>query len=243
MLELKNISYVVEDKEILKDINLTIDDRFVAVTGPNGSGKSTLLKIVMGIIRPTSGQIIFDGQDITEMPVNERAQLGISYAFQQPVHFKGLRVKDILELANKDARSFKKACGILSYVGLCAKDYIYRELNSTLSGGEMKRIEIAMTAARGSKLSLFDEPEAGIDLWSFQSLIHIFENLYEKTSGSIVIISHQERILGIADKIIYLKDGRVEMYDERDKVLASINIIGPGCEILNEKGPKTGKEA
>ena len=153
MLELKNISYVVEDKEILKDINLTIDDRFVAVTGPNGSGKSTLLKIVMGIIRPTSGQIIFDGQDITEMPVNERAQLGISYAFQQPVHFKGLRVKDILELANKDARSFKKACGILSDVGLCAKDYIYRELNSTLSGGEMKRIEIAMTAARGSKLS------------------------------------------------------------------------------------------
>ena len=193
MLELKNISYVVEDKEILKDINLTIDDRFVAVTGPNGSGKSTLLKIVMGIIRPTSGQIIFDGQDITEMPVNERAQLGISYAFQQPVHFKGLRVKDILELANKDARSFKKACGILSDVGLCAKDYIYRELNSTLSGGEMKRIEIAMTAARGSKLSLFDEPEAGIDLWSFQSLIHIFENLYEKTSGSIVIISHQDR--------------------------------------------------
>ena len=243
MLELKNISYVVEDKEILKDINLTVDDRFVAVTGPNGSGKSTLLKIVMGIIRPTSGQIIFDGQDITEMPVNERAQLGISYAFQQPVHFKGLRVKDILELANKDARSFKKACGILSDVGLCAKDYIYRELNSTLSGGEMKRIEIAMTAARGSKLSLFDEPEAGIDLWSFQSLIHIFENLYEKTSGSIVIISHQERILGIADKIIYLKDGRVEMYDERDKVLASINIIGPGCEILNEKCPKTGKEA
>ena len=228
MLELKNINYVVEDKEILKDINLTVDDRFVAVTGPNGSGKSTLLKIVMGIIRPTSGQIIFDGQDITEMPVNERAQLGISYAFQQPVHFKGLRVKDILELANKDARSFKKACGILSDVGLCAKDYIYRELNSTLSGGEMKRIEIAMTAARGSKLSLFDEPEAGIDLWSFQSLIHIFENLYEKTSGSIVIISHQERILGIADKIIYLKDGRVEMYDERDKVLASINIIGPG---------------
>ena len=202
MLELKNINYVVDDKEILKDINLTIDDRFVAVTGPNGSGKSTLLKIVMGIIQPTSGQIFFDGQDITEMPVNERAQLGISYAFQQPVHFKGLRVKDILELANKDARSFKKACGILSDVGLCAKDYIYRELNSTLSGGEMKRIEIAMTAARGSMLSLFDEPEAGIDLWSFQSLIHIFENLYEKTSGSIVIIAHQERILGIADKII-----------------------------------------
>ena len=238
MLELQNICYTVEGKEILKDISLTIDDRFVAVTGPNGSGKSTLLKIVMGILKPTSGRILFDGKDITDMPVNERANLGISYAFQQPVHFKGLRVKDILELANKDARSFNKACKILSDVGLCAKDYIFRELNATLSGGEMKRIEIAMTAARGSQLSLFDEPEAGIDLWSFQSLIHIFENLYQKTSGSIVIISHQERILAIADKIIYLKDGEVALYDERDKVLGAINIVGPGCAILNEKGPK-----
>jgi len=238
MLELQNICYTVEGKEILKDISLTIDDRFVAVTGPNGSGKSTLLKIVMGILKPTSGRILFDGKDITDMPVNERANLGISYAFQQPVHFKGLRVKDILELANKDARSFNKACKILSDVGLCAKDYIFRELNATLSGGEMKRIEIAMTAARGSQLSLFDEPEAGIDLWSFQSLIHIFENLYQKTSGSIVIISHQERILAIADKIIYLKDGEVVLYDERDKVLGAINIVGPGCAILNEKAPK-----
>ena len=242
MLELKNISYVVEEKEILKDINLTIDDRFVAVTGPNGSGKSTLLKIVMGIIRPTSGQIIFDGQDITEMPVNERAQLGISYAFQQPVHFKGLRVKDILELANKDARSFKKACGILSDVGLCAKDYIYRELNSTLSGGEMKRIEIAMTAARGSKLSLFDEPEAGIDLWSFQSLIHIFEKLYEQTAGSIVIISHQERILDIADKIIYLKDGVVERYAAGQEVMKELSITGTACSVLTSKAAGTEKE-
>ncbi len=241
MLELQNICYTVEGKEILKNINLTIDDRFVAVTGPNGSGKSTLLKIVMGIIQPTSGRILFNGQDITDMPVNERANLGISYAFQQPVHFKGLRVKDILELANKDAKSFNKACKILSDVGLCAKDYVFRELNATLSGGEMKRIEIAMTAARGSMLSLFDEPEAGIDLWSFQSLIHIFENLYEKTSGSIVIISHQERILAIADKIIYLKDGEVVLYDERDKVLGAINIVGPGCAILNEKAPKGAK--
>ncbi len=241
MLELQNICYTVDGKEILKDISLTIEDRFVAVTGPNGSGKSTLLKIIMGILKPTSGRVLFDGQDITDMPVNERANLGISYAFQQPVHFKGLRVKDILELANKDARSFNKACKILSDVGLCAKDYIFRELNATLSGGEMKRIEIAMTAARGSKLSLFDEPEAGIDLWSFQSLIHIFENLYQKTSGSIVIISHQERILAIADKIIYLKDGEGVLYDDRDKVLSAINIVGPGCAILNEKGPRPEK--
>lgn len=243
MLTLEHINYHVDGKDILKDVSLSIEDRFVAVTGPNGSGKSTLLKIIMGILQPASGRVLLDGEDITDLPVNERANRGISFAFQQPVRFKGLRVKDLLKLAAGENYSFNSACNILSEVGLCARDYIDRELNDTLSGGEMKRIEIAMTAARGSRLSLFDEPEAGIDLWSFQSLIHIFENLYEKTSGSIVIISHQERILGIADKIIYLKDGRVEMYDERDKVLASINIIGPGCEILNEKGPKTGKEA
>ena len=243
MLTLEHINYHVDGKDILKDVSLSIEDRFVAVTGPNGSGKSTLLKIIMGILQPASGRVLLDGEDITDLPVNERANRGISFAFQQPVRFKGLRVKDLLKLAAGENYSFNSACNILSEVGLCARDYIDRELNDTLSGGEMIRIEIAMTAARGSRLSLFDEPEAGIDVWSFQSLIHIFENLYEKTSGSIVIISHQERILGIADKIIYLKDGRVEMYDERDKVLASINIIGPGCEILNEKGPKTGKEA
>ena len=243
MLTLEHINYHVDGKDILKDVSLSIEDRFVAVTGPNGSGKSTLLKIIMGILQPVSGRVLLDGEDITDLPVNERANRGISFAFQQPVRFKGLRVKDLLKLAAGENYSFNSACNILSEVGLCARDYIDRELNDTLSGGEMKRIEIAMTAARGSRLSLFDEPEAGIDLWSFQSLIHIFEKLYEQTAGSIVIISHQERILDIADKIIYLKDGRVEMYDERDKVLASINIIGPGCEILNEKGPKTGKEA
>ena len=240
MLELKNISYSVDDKDILQDINLTIDDRFVAITGPNGSGKSTLIKIIMGLITPTTGRIYLDEQDITDLPINERANLGISYAFQQPVHFKGLRVRDLLELASKDKYDFKAACNILSEVGLCARDYIDRELNSTLSGGEMKRIEIAMTAARGSKLSLFDEPEAGIDLWSFQSLIHIFEKLYAKTSGSIVIISHQERILNIADKIIYLKDGRIEKYAGRDEVLTSIdiNLAEPGCSLLTKKGPQ-----
>ncbi len=244
MLELRHINYSADGKEILKDVNLTINDRFVAVTGPNGSGKSTLLKIIMGLLTPSSGSVILDGEDITGLPINERANRGISFAFQQPVRFKGLRVKDLLELANKEEYTFNKACATLSEVGLCAKDYMNRELNDTLSGGEMKRIEIAMTAARGSKLSLFDEPEAGIDLWSFQSLIHIFEQLYEKTSGSIVIISHQERILAIADKIIYLKDGEVAQYGPRDEVLESINLGSAVCEVLTEKGPKTaGKEA
>ena len=236
MLELKHISYSVEDKEILKDINLVIDDRFVAITGPNGSGKSTLVKIIMGLITPTSGRIILDGEDITDLPINERANKGISFAFQQPVRFKGLRVRDLLELASPEKKSISKACEILSEVGLCAHDYINRELNDTLSGGEMKRIEIAMTAARGSKLSLFDEPEAGIDLWSFASLIQVFEKLYEKTAGSIVIISHQERILDIADKIIYLKDGCVEQYDEGKKVLENLEVglLRTDCDVLTQ---------
>ena len=242
MLKLEHICYTADDgKDILRDIDLTIEDRFVALTGPNGSGKSTLLKVIMGIIRPTSGRVLLDGEDITGLPINERANRGMSYAFQQPVRFKGLRVRDLMELASgKDSYSFKEACNILSEVGLCARDYINRELNDTLSGGEMKRIEIAMTAARGSKYSLFDEPEAGIDLWSFQSLIHIFEKLHEKTDGSIVIISHQERILNIADRIIYLKDGVVERYGSRDEVLGAINITSPGCSVLASKGP--GKE-
>ena len=205
MLKLENISYEIDEKEILKDINLTIDNRFVAITGPNGSGKSTLLKIIMGLIEPTSGRIYFDGEDITELPVSERANKGISFAFQQPVRFKGLKVRDLLELAGgQEKDSFSHACEVLSEVGLCARDYIDRELDDILSGGEMKRIEIAMAAARGTKLTLFDEPEAGIDLWSFQSLIQVFEKLHEETSGTIMIISHQERILNIADKIIYL---------------------------------------
>ncbi len=239
MLELQHISYHIDGKDILKDINLKISDRFVAVTGPNGSGKSTLAKIIMGLIAPTSGRIIFDGEDITDLPIHERAKRGISYAFQQPVRFKGLRVRDLLELSNSGKYEFGHACDVLSEVGLCARDYVDRELNDTLSGGEMKRIEIAMTAARGSKLSLFDEPEAGIDLWSFQSLIHIFEKLYDKTSGSIVIISHQERILSIADKILYLKDGVVETYDAGSKVMKDLNITNStSCSVLHEKMPQ-----
>lgn len=226
MLELQNISFHADDKDILKDINLKIDDKFVAITGPNGSGKSTLLKIIMGIITPTSGKIIFDGQDITDLAVNERANLGMSFAFQQPVRFKGLKVKDLLSIAA--GKDVSKDCSYLRSVGLCPRDYLNREINDTLSGGEMKRIEIAMAAARGGKMSLFDEPEAGIDLWSFQSLIEVFENLHNITNGNILIISHQERILEIADKIIYLKEGQVDRYDESAKIMDELNMRRKG---------------
>lgn len=241
MLKLENISLEVEDKVILKDVNLKIDDRFVAITGPNGSGKSTLLKIIMGLQEPTSGRIYLDGEDITDLSVSERANRGISFAFQQPVRFKGLRVRDLLELAGGKGKEggerFAHACEVLSEVGLCAKDYIDRELDDTLSGGEMKRIEIAMAAARGTKMTLFDEPEAGIDLWSFQSLIQVFEKLYQETSGTIMIISHQERILSIADKIIYLKDGEVLEYDEGKRVMEhlALDIRPAACEVLSQK--------
>lgn len=224
MLELQHISFSAEGKDILKDISLKIDDKFVAVTGPNGSGKSTLLKIIMGINKPTSGKIFFDGVDITDMPVNERANLGMSFAFQQPVRFKGLKVRDLLSIAAGKDVNINKDCSYLRAVGLCPRDYIDREINDTLSGGEMKRIEIAMAAARGGKLSLFDEPEAGIDLWSFRSLIDVFMNLHNVTHGNILIISHQERILAIADKIIYLKDGEVDQYDVTAKVMENLEL-------------------
>ena len=217
MLELQHVSYAVENedgkKEILKDINLTVDERFVAITGPNGGGKSTLAKIIAGILTPTSGRILLDGEDITE-----RAQKGISFAFQQPVRFKGLTVKDLITLASGKSIGVPEACAYLSEVGLCAKDYINREVNASLSGGELKRIEIAMIIARGTKLSVFDEPEAGIDLWSFSNLIQVFEKMHEKINGSIMIISHQERILNIADEIIVLRDGRVEKQGPRSEV-------------------------
>ncbi len=242
MLELEHISFTADDKNILQDVSLRVDDRFVAITGPNGSGKSTLLKIIMGIITPTSGTIRLDGEDITNLSITERANRGISFAFQQPVRFKGLRVRDLLELAGgKDKKGlarFRHACNVLSEVGLCANDYINRELDDTLSGGEMKRIEIAMAAARGTKLTLFDEPEAGIDLWSFQSLIKVFEKLHQETSGSVMIISHQERILNIADKIIYLKDGKVLEYDEGSKVMGHLSLdINPvaSCSVYESK--------
>lgn len=221
MMRLEHIGYKVDDKVILDDINVEFDDRFIAVTGPNGSGKSTLAKIMMGLIRPTSGKIYFNDEDITELSVNERAKRGISYAFQQPVRFKGLRVRDLLEIAN-ESQNKNDIYEILHEVGLSPEEYLGRELNDTLSGGEMKRIEIAMTVLRRAQLSVFDEPEAGIDLWSFQSLIRLFEKMQQEISGGIVIISHQERILAIADKIIYLKNGKMVDDAESERIIADL---------------------
>lgn len=238
MLELRNISYCAEDdKKILDNINLKIDGRFTAITGPNGSGKSTLAKLIAGIIKPTSGQILFNGEDITELSITDRAKMGISYAFQQPVRFKGLKVRDLMQIAAGKESDLKEICEILSEVGLCAKDYINRELDGNLSGGELKRIEIAMIKARGTELSVFDEPEAGIDLWSFQKLIHVFEEMNEKNNGNILIISHQERILNIADKIIYLKDGQVSKYAAREEILPEIlrSTESAYCKVLTDK--------
>lgn len=240
MLELKHVGFEAEEnnKEILHDINLTIDDRFVAITGPNGGGKSTLAKLIAGIYTPTHGQILFDGVDITHMSITERAKLGVSYAFQQPVRFKGLLVKDLLSLAAGKDTSMENACRYLSEVGLCARDYIDRELNGSLSGGELKRIEIAMVLARGTRLSIFDEPEAGIDLWSFQNLIRVFENMYEQTRGSILIISHQERILNIADTIVVIQNGCVGRVGNRQEILPQLlgsADLGSTCSVLTSK--------
>ena len=216
MLEIKNLSFSVgedgDKKEILHDLSLKIDNgKFVVITGPNGSGKSTLARLMMGIEKPTSGKIYFDGQDITDLGITERAKLGISFALQQPVRFKGIRVIDLLRLASGKQLGISEACDYLSEVGLCARDYIEREINSSLSGGELKRIEMATLLARGTKMSVFDEPEAGIDLWSFQNLIRIFENMRRDIKdSSIGIISHQERILNIADEIVLLANGSIK---------------------------------
>ena len=240
MLELKHVGFETDDnKEILHDVSLTVQDRFVAITGPNGGGKSTLAKVIAGIYQPTSGQILLDGVDITHKTITERANLGISYAFQQPVRFKGLRVHDLLSLAAGRNTSVAQACAYLSEVGLCARDYIDREVNASLSGGELKRIEIAMVLARGTKLSIFDEPEAGIDLWSFQNLIRVFEKMYEQTKGSILIISHQERILNIADTIVVVKNGGIEKIGPRAELLpgllGSADAAGAACSVLTDK--------
>jgi len=224
MLELKNISFQVDaegkDKEIIRDVSLTIPDRkLVVVTGPNGGGKSTLAKLIAGIEKPTGGQIFFNGQDITGLGITERAGLGIAYAFQQPVRFKGIRVLDLIRIAAGKTLSVSDACQYLSSVGLCARDYVDREVNASLSGGELKRIEIATVLARKGSLSVFDEPEAGIDLWSFRNLTEVFQQMREDIrDSSILIISHQERILNIADEIIVLRDGRVEKQGPRSEV-------------------------
>lgn len=244
MLELRNVSFQVSedstDKEILKNVSFTLEDnKFVAITGPNGGGKSTLARMIAGIIKPVSGSILLDGQDITNLSVTERARLGISYAFQQPVRFKGITVLNLLRLAAGKRLSAADACQYLSEVGLCAKDYINREVNAGLSGGEIKRIEIATVMARGTKISVFDEPEAGIDLWSFQNLIQVFEKMHDQKHGSILIISHQERILKTADEILVIADGEVAGFGSRDEILPSLlnsDNAESGCKFWQKEG-------
>lgn len=236
MLEIKNLTYTVTDEKtgkqikILDDVSVTINERFVAVTGPNGSGKSTLAKLIAGIYTADSGQILLDGVDIANMSITERARAGISFAFQQPVRFKGITVKDMISFAAGEKISVAEACKYLSEVGLCAKEYVNREINESLSGGELKRIEIAMINARGTKFSVFDEPEAGIDLWSFNNLIKVFEKMHERTHGNILIISHQERILDIADKIIVIANGKIAAYGTKNEILPELLSAQAACK-------------
>lgn len=235
MLELKNISYTAQNqeglKEIIKDVNLKLDEKFVCLTGPNGGGKSTLAKIIMGIIKPTSGRIFFDGEDITNLSVTDRAKKGISFAFQQPVKFKGITVSDLINYAGGRKLKISEVCDYLSEVGLCAREYVNREVNGSLSGGELKRIEIATAMARGAKLSVFDEPEAGIDLWSFSNLIKVFEKLRDTMGGSLLIISHQERILNIADRIVVISDGKITEDGSPSDVMDRL-FVARNCKML-----------
>ena len=237
MLELQHISFVAADgdsnKEILNDVSFRVEEPFVAITGPNGSGKSTLAKIIAGILTPSEGKILLDGEDITGLSVTDRARRGISYAFQQPVRFKGLTVKDLVSLAAGKRLTVSDVCSYLSEVGLCARDYIDREVNASLSGGELKRIEIATVLAREKSLTVFDEPEAGIDLWSFQNLITVFEKMHERTKGNILIISHEERILSIADRIIVIANGKVQKNGSREEVLPGL-LAARACPALTK---------
>ena len=237
MLELQHLSFRVDtegqDKEILDDINLIIPNgKLIVITGPNGGGKSTTARIIAGIEKPTEGRILLDGEDVTELGVTERARAGIAFAFQQPVRFKGIKVRDLIRLAAGKKISTGEACSYLSAVGLCARDYIDREVNASLSGGELKRIEIATVLARGSRLSVFDEPEAGIDLWSFQNLIEVFQNMRKNIrDSSIVIISHQERILNIADEIVVLAGGKIRKQGGRDEILPELLSSGAARQV------------
>lgn len=237
MLELQHISFSANDgepKEILKDISLKLEPGFTAITGPNGGGKSTLAKLIMGINRPSAGKIKLRGEDITELSITERAQKGISFAFQQPVRFKGLTVNDLIRLSASKDISISDACDYLSQVGLCARDYIDREVNASLSGGELKRIEIAGIMARGTAVSIFDEPEAGIDLWSFGNLISVFERMKETLGGTIIIISHQERILNIADHVAVIANGELKQYGSRNEILPGLLDVSAACRVLTD---------
>ena len=222
MIELKDISYEIDNKKVLDKINIKFDSNFTVITGPNGSGKSTLAKIIMGIIKPTSGKIIYNGEDITTWSIDKRARNGISFSFQQPVKFKGLTVYDLIKLSSNEELDFNSCCEILSKVGLCAREYINREIDDSLSGGELKRIEIASIFVRNSNVTIFDEPEAGIDLWSFNNLINLFNELRKKNNSITIIISHQERIISSADKVIILENGKVSDYGYKNDLIDKI---------------------
>ena len=240
MLELQNISFQVpetsgEQKEIIRDLSLTFEDHtFIAITGPNGGGKSTLAKLIMGIEKPTSGKILFNGVDITDMSISDRAKQGISFAFQQPVRFKGIKVKDLITLAAGNNVKLPNVCDYLSKVGLCARDYINRDIDASLSGGELKRIEIASIIARNTPLSVFDEPEAGIDLWSFNNLIKVFEEMHSSSDNSLIIISHQERILNIADEIVVLSGGQIAARGKREEIMPELLKGTEGCKFYQQ---------
>lgn len=236
MLELKNIVVnVADNKTILNNVSLKInDDQFVVITGPNGSGKSTLAKVIAGIQTPTSGQILLNGEDITNLNITERAKRGLTFAFQQPVRFKGITVRDMLIIASGDSKvTDQELSSYLYSVGLCAKDYIEREIDDSLSGGEIKRIEIAMAIARRTGLTIFDEPEAGIDIWSFNNLTNVFSKMQQDNKGSIVVISHQERIFAIADEIIVLSDGVVRIKGSREEILPQLLACENQCEFCS----------
>lgn len=241
MLEIRDLRYEVDDGDrtlgILQGISLTIPEhKFIVVTGPNGGGKTTLAKAIMGIVEPTGGQILWNGQDVTHMSITDRARLGISYGFQQPPRFKGLRVRDLLSMAaGNDKLTRDEACQYLTRVGLCAKDYIDREVDTSLSGGEVKRIEIATILARKSGLMIFDEPEAGIDLWSFARLTETFRDIHDRRDATLIVISHQERIIDLADEIIMVSGGKIVKQGPKDQIFPEIlaNTIS-GCSYLTE---------
>ncbi len=236
MLELQNICFTRDNKKILEDVSVKFENhKFIAITGPNGSGKSMLAKIIMGIVKPDSGKILLDGIDITEKTIDERARMGLSFAFQQPVKFKGITVYDLLKIAAKRDLSRAEACDCLAKVGLCAREYVDREVNASLSGGELKRIEIATVELRAAKITIFDEPEAGIDIWSFKNLISVFEKMQNTIQGTTIVISHQERILNIADYVILLKNGKIEKVTTAEEILNSSHDIKQVCIKVKEE--------
>lgn len=244
MLELRNLSYIVDDNneelEIISNLNLKIDDnKFVVITGPNGGGKSTLAKLIMGLVKPTSGQILFDGVDITDMSITERAKLGVGYAFQNPPRFKGMTVRKLLSLAHGSDLPDDICCSYLTNVGLCSMDYLNREVDSSLSGGEVKRIEIATLMARDLKLAIYDEPEAGIDLWSFTMLVDSFRSISKNSHNSVIIISHQERIMDLADEIIIVADGKIRAQKPKKEILPHLlGEFNKSCAFKGEVGVK-----